>query len=133
MISFSDIYNKLTNSETWTKLFTDPLKMSLLMAASILVIIYLLIRTELDPEGSGMLNIMGKAAVYISVAMLAGLFIFHGSLQGKIEDRFKSKNDENVVKQTLEPVEPIRPIVPIVPIVPITPTQTIQTIQTAAT
>jgi hypothetical protein len=117
MIKFTELFDKLTNSSTWTNIFTDPLKMAIFMTAVILLIVFLMIKDDLSEDGN-FLNIMIKTAVYVSVANLAFLFVFHGSLAGKLEEKHKSANDQKVINATLE-VQPAPPVMPVTPITPV--------------
>lgn len=93
--------------------------MALLMTATILLIIYLMFRNDIDEESGEFFNIMIKTAIYVAVANLAFLFIFHGSVSGKIEDRHKSANDAAVVQHTTATLPSVMPVVQPVAVQPV--------------
>jgi hypothetical protein len=109
MIQFGEIFKTLTSSKTYTSVFTDPLKVALLMTAIILLIVYLMFKDEIDDDtsSSGFFTVLIKTAVYVAVANLFMLFVFHGSLSGKLADNAKSKGDDDVVKATIQPTMPV--------------------------
>lgn len=108
MLSITELIDKLTNSNTWNNVFTDPLKMGLLMSAIIILIIFLMFRNfSNDSEDSpGFFNVLLRTAVYVSVANLAMIFLFHSSLATKLEEKNKSESDKKVIQSALTNQQP---------------------------
>jgi hypothetical protein len=129
MIQFGEIFKTLTSSKTYTSVFTDPLKVALLMTAIILLIVYLMFKDEIDEDtsSSGFFSILIKTAVYVAVANLFMVFVFHGSLSGKLADNAKSKGDEDVIKAATAPTMPVFTPVALATTLPIQPAQPVST------
>jgi len=127
MIQFGEIFKKLTSSKTYTSVFTDPLKVALLMTAIILLIVYLMFKDEVDEDtsSSGFFNALIKTAVYVAVANLFMIFVFHGSLSGKLAEKQKSENDRDVIEAATArtPMPTLTSLTPVTPVTstPVTP------------
>jgi hypothetical protein len=83
------------------KFFTDPIKISIILAVIIILIIYFIFRDIVD-EDESFFHIMFRAGLFTLIAVVSVVFIHNKNLESQYEDKYSDVGGRDIVKRGVE-------------------------------
>jgi hypothetical protein len=81
--------------------FTDPIKVSFVLAAIIVLIIYFIFRDIVD-EDESFFHIMFRAGLFILIAVVSVVFIHNKNIETEYESKYSDTGAKTIVKRGVE-------------------------------
>lgn len=81
--------------------FTDPIKVSFILATIIVLIIYFIFRDVVD-EDESFFHIMFRAGLFILIAVVSVIFIHNKNIESDYESKYSDTGAKTIVKRGVE-------------------------------
>lgn len=102
MFEVGKFFNGITKGGGKTrKFFTDPIKISFILAAIIIIIIYFIFRDIID-EDESFFHVMFRAGLFVLIAVVSVVFLLNKNLEGYYEDKYSDTGAKNIVERGVE-------------------------------